>query len=413
MRFLLRKQMIMITKHNIVIPQARRPLILKRKNNFHDVLLRDLVNGLKEEHRPLFQTPQKHRVKSKIFIQLLGRDACGVTIMRRLLCSLTVTLLLFSCNLYANEKLTVLLDWLPNAGHAPLFVAKEKDFFKAEGLDVDLIGPVNPSDPPKLVAAGKTDIAITYEPQFMEQVDQGLPLIRIGTLVDKPLDCLITLEESKIATISDLKGKRIGYATGSINSVSLKTMLENNHLSLSDVKQINVNYNLVQPLLTKKVDAVTGVMRTFEVIQLELNKHPVRAFFPEKNGVPTYSELIFVANTKNITDPRFKKFLVALKKAGLYLQKNPEETWKIFSKNHPELNDELNHRAWFSSLPYFAENPNIFNEKEWLDFANFLYKNGLIQKVQPMERYAIDLIAGTTVIPLMRNDNTDKKQKAE
>lgn len=68
-------------------------------------------------------------------------------------------LILFSSSAQA-EKMTVLLDWFINPDHAPLFVAQEKGFFKARGLDVEFVAPSNPNDPPKLVAAGKADLAV-------------------------------------------------------------------------------------------------------------------------------------------------------------------------------------------------------------------------------------------------------------
>src|SRR5689334_8253966 len=95
--------------------------------------------------------------------------------------------LLFIQSVFASEKTTVLLDWFINPSHAPIFVAKEKGFFKEQNLDVEIIGPADPSDPPKLIAAGKGDIAITYEPQFMIQKSKGLPLAHIGTLINHPL----------------------------------------------------------------------------------------------------------------------------------------------------------------------------------------------------------------------------------
>ncbi|MCP5458899.1 MAG: ABC transporter substrate-binding protein [Gammaproteobacteria bacterium] len=73
------------------------------------------------------------------------------------------------------EKLTVLLDWFVNPDHAPLVVALEKGFFAKQNLDVDLIAPADPNDPPKLVAAGKADIALSYQPQLHIQINQGLP----------------------------------------------------------------------------------------------------------------------------------------------------------------------------------------------------------------------------------------------
>lgn len=285
----------------------------------------------------------------------------------------------FHTSLFAAEKVTVILDWFLNPDHAPLFVAQQQGFFKQQNLDVNLIGPADPADPPKLVAAGKADVAITYEPQFLQQIDQGLPLARIGSLVDQPLNCLAVLEESKIKDIKELKGKQIGYSTGSVDSVMLKTMLANNQLSLNDVKLINVHYALSQSLLAKNVDAVTGIMRNFEAIQMQLNGHPAKLFYPEKNGVPTYEELIFVVNKKEINDTRWKRFLTAVKEGQEYLQKHPEEMWQAFAKAHPELNDELNHKAWMASLPYFSKNPAAYNAKQWEKFKEFMRKNGLIR----------------------------------
>ena len=113
---------------------------------------------------------------------------------------LIVTLLLSNIAFAKAEELTVILDWFANPNHAPLFVAKTQGYFLDENLNVDIIGPANPDDPPKLVAAGKGDIAITYQPQFMIQISQGLPLLRIGTLIATPLNTLTVLESSNIKT---------------------------------------------------------------------------------------------------------------------------------------------------------------------------------------------------------------------
>jgi putative hydroxymethylpyrimidine transport system substrate-binding protein len=309
--------------------------------------------------------------------------------MKKLLLNILISTLLLSHPAFAEKKLIVLLDWFANPSHAPLFVAQQQGYFKEQGIEVELIGPADPADPPKLVAAGKADIAITYEPQFIEQVDKKLPLIRIGTLIDKPLNCLVVLEDGPIKKITDLKGKNIGYSVGSFTATTLKTMLEHHGLNLKDINRINVHYNLTQALLAHKVDAVTGMMRTFELIQMDIAGHPGRPFLPEKNGVPTYSELILVVNKNQAHDPRFKKFLAALQKGVDYLQKHPKEAWQQFAKNHPALNDSLNRRAWFASLPYFAKYPAEFNQAEWLHFAAFLQHNGLITVVQPIDQYVI------------------------
>ena len=125
---------------------------------------------------------------------------------------LNFLLLTITCNVSASsQKLTVGLDWFINPDHAPLIIAKKRNFFKNLNLEVEMIEPADPNDPPKLVAAGKLDLAISYQPQLHIQVDQGLPVVRVGTLVSVPLNSLVVLKNGPIRTISDLKGKKVGF----------------------------------------------------------------------------------------------------------------------------------------------------------------------------------------------------------
>lgn len=305
--------------------------------------------------------------------------------------SMVMFVLIYASFAASADKLIVALDWFPNPDHAPLIIAKQQGFFAKHGLDVELIGPADPNDPPKWVAVNKADIGITYEPEFMTQVDQGLPLIRIGTLIDKPLNCLVALKESGIHSLADLKGKSIGSSNTGLSSIMIKTMLAKAGLKDDDVHLINVKYNLTQSLLSKKVDTVSGMMRNFEVPQLELNGHQVVAFFPEEYGIPNYSELIFIAHTKNIADKRLPLFLQAVKEAVAYYDKHPEETWDDFAKAYPESNNEVNHQAWLSTMPYFAEDPNDINKHDWERFAKYMFDHRMIKKVQPISRYVTNL----------------------
>ena len=225
----------------------------------------------------------------------------------------------------------------------------------------------------------------------MEQIGQGLPLIRIATLIDRPLSCVAVLKNSSIQSLQDLKGKQIGYSAGGITELALKTMLEKHGVNLSDIHMINVHYALTQALLSHNIAAVTGMMRTFEVIQLDLAGKPARIFLPEENGVPPYDELVLVINKNHIHDKRFPRFIAALQKGENYLQKHPNESWQLFVKSHPELNDQLNQRAWYATLAYFAKNPAQYNAMQWQIFAHFAQKNGLIPTALPVENYAVIL----------------------
>jgi len=289
------------------------------------------------------------------------------------------------------KPLTLILDWYANPDHAPLFVAQQQGFFAKEGLEVKLIGPADPNDPPKLVAAGKADLAITYQPQLVLQVDRGLPLVRIASLVATPLSCLVVQANSKIHTIAELKGKRIGYSTSGMDSTTLTTMLQYAGVDVKDVELVNVRYNLTQALLTHKVDAINGMMRNFELTQMQQADMPGRAFFPEENGMPSYDELVIVAKRDTLNDLRFPAFLRALEQGVQYLVNHPQETWQQFAKDHPELNNELNKQAWFATLPRFALRPAALDQGRYEKLAYFLLQKGLIKKVPKLTDYALEL----------------------
>ncbi len=168
----------------------------------------------------------------------------------------------------AADKLTVLLDWFVNPDHAPLVIAREGGYFERHGLDVDLVAPADPSAPPRLVAAGQGDIAITYQPDLMLQLNEGVPLVRFGTLIETPLNALIVLKDGPIKQLSDLKGKRVGYSVAGIQGAYLDEMLKSVGLTSDDVTLVNVNFNLVSALLAGQIDAAIDGYRNFELIQL-------------------------------------------------------------------------------------------------------------------------------------------------
>ena len=301
------------------------------------------------------------------------------------------SLLLFATTAQA-EKLTVLLDWFVNPDHAPLFVAQEKGFFKARGLDVEFIAPSNPNDPPKLVAAGQADIAVSYQHQHQVQVAEGLPLTRIATLVATPLNSLVVLKDGPIKTIADLKGRTIGYSVGGFETAILKAMLAKEGLTLDDVKLVNVNFSLSPSLFTGQTDAVIGAFRNFELNQMDIEGRPGRAFFVEEHGVPPYDELILVAASKNTADPRLRRFVDALEEGVQFLVNHPEEGWKLFvSGDRASLDDELNRRAWRDTLPRFALRPGALDQARYRRFAEFLQREGLVQTMPPLESWAVEL----------------------
>ncbi|WP_018181276.1 ABC transporter substrate-binding protein [Kaistia granuli] len=289
----------------------------------------------------------------------------------------------------AADKLTVLLDWFYNPDHAPLVIAKEQGIFEKHGLDVEMIAPADASAPPRLVAAGQADIAVTYQPDLMLQVKEGLPLTRIGTLIETPLNALIVLKDGPVQALADLKGKKIGYSVASLQNAYIGTVLASVGLTEKDVEMVNVNFNLTTSLMSGQVDAVIDGYRNVELIQLGLEGKPGRAFFLEEHGVPAYDELIYVTRNELRGDPRMARFLAAVEEATIYLTNHPDEALATFVKAHRELDNQLNRDSFYATLPRFAKRPAALDIGRYDRFAEFMKAKGLLAAVPPIDSYAI------------------------
>ena len=304
---------------------------------------------------------------------------------------LAVLLALVVAPASAQTKVTVLLDWFVNPDHGPLFVARERGEFRAAGLEVEFVAPADPNDPPKLVAAGKGDLAVSYQPALTLHAAEGLPLARVATLVATPLNALVVLADGPVRGIADLKGKRIGFSVGGFEDALLRAMLAGAGLTTADVTLVNVNFSLSPSLLAGRVDGVIGAFRNFELNQLALEGRPGRAFFPEEHGVPAYDELILVAHRARLADPALARFVDALERGTLFVANHPEEAWALFVKGRAELDDELNRRAWRDTLPRFAQAPGALDRARYRRFAGFLKAQGLIRAEPRLEDYAVEL----------------------
>jgi len=314
--------------------------------------------------------------------------------MKKTISKITLSLMLLGSSAFAQtEKLSLLLDWFVNPDHAAIIIAQQKGFFEKNNLEVEIIEPADPSMPPKLVAAKKADLAVDYQPQLQMQVSEGLPLVRIATLVNSPLNSLVVLENSGIEKIEDLKGKKIGYSVSGFETALLDSMLKSANLSAKDVELINVNFSLSPSLMSKQVDAVIGAFRNFELNQLKIEKEEGKAFFPEKYGVPKYDELVVVANKDNASAKKYVNFVKSLQEATKYLKENPKKSWEAFVSYKPkELDNKLNRLAWSDTLPYLATNPATFDKEVYKQMADFMKQNELIKTLPSLEEYAQEIL---------------------
>ncbi|UCD71963.1 MAG: ABC transporter substrate-binding protein [Syntrophobacterales bacterium] len=283
-------------------------------------------------------------------------------------------------------KVTLMLDWFPNADHVPIYVARDKGFFRKEDLDVEILVPANPNDPPKLVAVGKVDFGISYQPSVTVARSRELPIKAIGVLVEHPLSTITFLKESGIRTPADLRGKRVGYSTAPTEVILFEAVAQAAGLSKEDYELINIGFNLTPSLLTGKVDAVVGAYWNYEINELALEGIDAGYFAVEKHGVPDYYELVFIANDGTLKTKRevAVRFIKAIDGAIQFTKRHPEEALKIYFQANPNVRKELDTRAFRDTLTVFAAT-QVQSLGKWKGFLDFAFERGLIQMMPSPE----------------------------
>lgn len=299
--------------------------------------------------------------------------------------------LLLSCSLSvsAAERVRLLLDWFVNPNHAAIFAARQSGAFAREGLDVEMIAPADSAAVPLLLAAGQADLALSYQPQLYTLVEKAVPVIRVGTLINQPLNTLTTLD-SHIHSLSDFAGKTLGYAIPGFEDVTVRTMLTSAGVNPDSVKLVNLNMSAVSALLSKRIDGAMTIYRNYEQLELQDKGVTPITFKPEEHGVPAWDELIILANQKTAaSDKRIPAFLRGLNAGVAWLRAHPQQVWLAFIKAYPELNTPLNHQAWLATLPYFASDAGAFDATRYQRFADYMLANKLITQVAPLSRYSL------------------------
>jgi putative hydroxymethylpyrimidine transport system substrate-binding protein len=284
-----------------------------------------------------------------------------------------------------TKPFTVMLDFFPNADHAPLYAAIAHGNFRAVGLDVQPQTPAEPADPLKLLAAGKVDMAISYEPELLLARDQGLELVSIGALVQRPLTSIIALPGQHIESVKDLTGRRVGTAGIPYQSAELRTALQHAGVRPAKVQEANVGFNLVPAMLSGKVAATLGGFWNYEAIQLQLlHRHPL-VIPVNKAGVPNYDELVLVVRESEAhTDGRdLRAFLQALTRGERAVRSDPAAAAKLVQAANPSLEPKLQLASIQQTLPATqparAGRPYGYQDpSQWAAFGRWMFTHGLL-----------------------------------
>jgi putative hydroxymethylpyrimidine transport system substrate-binding protein len=285
----------------------------------------------------------------------------------------------------AAQQLRLMLDYFPNADHAGIYAAKDDGAFAKAGLNVDVQVPSDPAAPLKLLAAGRVDLAISYEPELLLARDKGLKLVAVGAVVQKPLTSIMSIGKHAISDPAQLKGKTVGTAGIPYQSAYLKAILEKAHVDPSSVKEVNVGFNLVPAMKTKKVDATLGAFWNYEGVQLRLQHQRPKIIRMETVGVPTYQELVIVARQQDLAEggEKVRRFMRALGQGYAALRSDPEAGVAPLLKANPDLDRKLQLESVKATLPVFAAPSGQpfgwMDAAEWQSYGQWMYDNKLLK----------------------------------
>ncbi|HEY5942222.1 MAG TPA: ABC transporter substrate-binding protein [Solirubrobacterales bacterium] len=287
-----------------------------------------------------------------------------------------------------RESFSLTLDFYPNPDHAGIYMAQKLGYFEEAGLDVSIDTPSDPAAPMKLVAAGNTDLAISYEPEVALAREQGLDVIAVAALVNRPLTSMIWLQKSGIKGVADLKGKTIATAGIPYQDAFLKTILSRVDLTPDDVKAVNVGFGLLPALVGGSAQAMLGGFLNVEGVDLrERGKGPVVTPV-DKLGVPTYDELVLVARRQSLEeDPeKFRLFLAALERGTEAAVQQPGAATTAITEANPDLEPKLAAAEVKATLPLLGARTGgqpygYMDPQEWATFAGWMRDNGLIDSL--------------------------------
>jgi len=293
----------------------------------------------------------------------------------------------------SSEHVDLELDYLPNADHAGIYAAIATGEFTAARLDVKPRTPSDPADPLKLLAAGRADLAISYEPELLLARAKGAKLVSIGALVQKPLTSIVSLGSKPIRTPTDLQDAKVGTAGIPYQDAYLKTILQRASVAPARVKSINVGFNLVPALVSKRVDAVLGMFWNVEGVELARSKRDPQILRVDQIGVPTYNELIVVAREQDVRSrgPLLRRFMRALGRGQASLREHTGLGVDALVDAQPDLKRGLLRDQIKATLPAFfpvsGKRPFGFQDPgEWKRYARWMFDHDLLSSPPDEQR---------------------------
>lgn len=294
------------------------------------------------------------------------------------------------------KQLTLMLDWYLSPQHAALIVAKERGLFAAQGIEVELLTPADPSIAIKLLAAGEVDLALTRQPLLHLHAHDGAPITRIATLIETPLNAVIVAGEAPptMGAIEDeLADLHYGFSTREGRDVLVEQLLPRSVRQVDDfVPPESIHFDAADALRSSRVDAIADGF--FHTLPQQLSSdgivtHTVRY---SDIDIPRHDGLILLANSDAVASraTTWSRVLIALEEANNWMIEHPEDAWTLLTTTHPVLDNPVNQGAWEDLLRRVALSPAALDERRYAAFESYLLSKGVTNSALPVARLAVN-----------------------
>ena len=273
------------------------------------------------------------------------------------------------------------LDWYPNPDHVGIFAGMQRGDFAARGMHLTLVAPSDVSDPIKLVAAKRVDLGVSYEPEVFFAAQKHIPVVAVAALVPTALNSIIARTDRGIHQITDLRGKTIGVDGSASTTAYVKTMLQTAGVPIDSVHLVTVGFNLVPALLSGRVDAIAGGFQNIEGIDIRAHGVATTVFPVDHYGVPSYDELVIIANRDRMqSDANYRDevqaFVTGLTKATSWARTHPAAAVAIMRKQ-----SSRDYRGEIAkSVPATLKllQTSRLNPAAWRAFGTWMWSRGLL-----------------------------------
>lgn len=281
------------------------------------------------------------------------------------------------------KKVSVVLDWTPNTNHTGLYVAKEKGYFKEQGLDVDIIMP-GEAGADKLVASGKSEFGVGYQEGITQARVQGVPIVSVAAVIQHNTSGFASPEAKNIKTPKDFEGETYGGWGSPVEKAIIDSLM----------KEENADVNKVDIVNTGDTDFFTSVKRDIDFawiyygwtgIEAELRNEKLNmVYLTEYSDKLDYYTPVLTTNEKMIKeDPEtVKAFIHAASKGYQFAIKNPGDAADMLIKSAPDLDAKLVKKSqeWLAAK-YQDDAPRWGEQKLeiWKNYSDWMTENKLLE----------------------------------